>query len=523
MAFNITPGQPLAESTADEPDKIDDIALDLLHEIWQRYNDLDEFRAFLEGDPLGNEFEPDEEQQFNGMDQLRDMSRNNYAKLIVDATTDRLGIQGFRTTGGQGEFGDEEAMRLFTRDGMDSKAQEAMSLACGYRSAYLTVDPVSKRQQVIPPTNAAVIHDTVGEPVTAITIHRDRALQRQVLRVYSRDVNEMTGQAEGPVTMFVATKEDNRHLYDLTPRGLKLTRYDSEVELNYNMQKNWVWWKKVTKMPSRIPVTVLTNRDGRNEFELHTAVINRLNHMIYQRVIIATMQAFRQRAVKGNFPDTDPRTGKPIDYGDMFEAGPARLWLLPEGSEMWESTPPSFQDVLSSVKDDEKNLGAATYTPMNYFSDSVNASAEGTNMQRENYLSKIEDRKRRFGSGWKRHVSLLFELNDMADRSEEDKIEIIWAPSNVHTLTERVNAFASLTQNGVARKTALREGLGFTPKEIKRAEQESTEQALNNQIADAIKRSTPIERGAVNAVQGNANMQGTNAQTETAAREGGRS
>lgn len=493
MAYSIIPGEELQHSAAEEEEKVDDIAFDLLDELVARKPFLEESRAFLEGDPLGNEYEPDEDQQFNGMEQLRDMSRNNYAKLIVDATTDRLGILGFRTSGGSSEFGDDEAMRLFVRDGMDSRAQEAMGLACGYRTSYLAVDPLSKRQQVIPPTNASVINDISGEPIAAISVHRDRALGRQVLRVYTRGVNEMTGQAEGPVQMFVATKEDKRLRYD-NGLALKLTRYDSEVELNGNVRQGWVWWKQQNIDLTRIPITPLTNRDGRNEFELHQSVINRLNHMIYQRVIIATMQAFRQRAVKGNFPETDPKTGRKIDYEDMFEAGPARLWLLPQDADLWESNPPQFQDILNSVKEDRQDLASGTYTPISYFSDSVNNSAEGANLQRENYMSKIGDRRRRFGSGWKRHISIAFEANGMEDRASEDMIEVIWAPANILSLNERTQAFATMRQNGVSYKTALREGLGMTPTEAKRAIQEQSQEILSNTLTQAVQQATPLSK-----------------------------
>lgn len=506
MSYDVTPGQELQASASGEEQKVDDLAFDMLDELISRSEDLASHQAFLEAAPLGNEFEPDEEQQFNGMEQLRDMSRNNFAKLIVDATTDRLGIIGFRTSGGSGEYGDKEAMDLFERDGMDSKAQEAMGLACGYRNSYLLVDPNSGRQQVIPPTNASVINDTAGEPVVALTVNRDRALGRQILRIYTRSVNDLTGEAEGPVQMFIATKEDHP-LQSKYPRGVKLTRYDSEVELNRNIRVGWTWWKGTSPKVTRIPVTALTNRDGRNEFELHQPVINRLNHMIYQRVIIATMQAFRQRAIKGNFPAVDPKTGKSIDYGEMFESGPARLWLLPTDAEMWESQQTSFQDILLSVKDDLKDLASATYTPMSYFSDSVNNSAEGANLQRENYISKIEDRQRRFGAALRRHQSVLLELNGMVDRSDPTDIEVIWSPSHVYTLSERVQAFVSLKGVGMSTRTALREGLGMTPKEIKRAISEQTTESLSSQLTKGIHQATPLQKSSATGITAQPNQE----------------
>lgn len=494
MIFNVTPGEDVKFG---EGRHVDNIAIDLLAEVKSRLPELEEFQAYLEAAPLGNEYEPGPEHQFNGMEQLRDMSRNNYAKLIVDATADRLGILGFQTAASNDEFGDQVVAEAFEKDGMDSKAQEAMGLACGYRTSYLVVDPVTHRQLVIPPTGAAVMTDVNGEPVGAITVHHERALKRDVLRVYARPVNELTGEADGEVFMAIATKESTRRTRDLNPRlNLKLTRYDSEVPLNGAIETGWTWWKTPAIKVSRIPVTALNNRDGRNEFELHTDIINRINHMIFQRVIIATMQAFRQRAIIGDLPDFDPETGEKIDYAEMFLPGPDQLWKLPKESTFWESTPPSFQDILSAVDKDEKNLGSETYTPMNYFSDAVNSSAEGASLQRENYLSKIEDRKRRFGAAWTRHISILFESRGDKERSNAQELSVIWAPTNVDTLNERTAAFSSMRSTGLALSTSLREGMGFTPRQIKQAKQEATREAVDQRMMDAINQTTPLSKSS---------------------------
>jgi hypothetical protein len=82
------------------------------------------------------------------------------------------------------------------------------------------------------------------------------------------------------------------------------------------------------------------NRNGVGEFEPHLDVLDRINHMILQRMVIATMQAFRQRAIKGDtedMPDKDPETGEEIDYDDIFAADPGALWRLPKVRDMWES------------------------------------------------------------------------------------------------------------------------------------------------------------------------------------------
>ena len=221
--------------------------------------------------------------------------------------------------------------------------------------------------------------------------------------------------------------------------------------------------------------------------------------MIFQRVVIATMQAFRQRAVKGDFPEKDPETGEKIDYGELFESGPARLWTLPPEAEMWESTPPSFQDILASVKDDTRDLASQTYTPMTYFSNAENASAEGAQIQHQNYLGKVSDRRRRFGSGLERHISIYFEVIGDTERADVSRVEIIWDPLQMSTLTEQVSAFTSLKGSGMAFSTAARYALGMTPKEIRRAENERIQETLTAQLTESMNQTTPLQKSSFGA------------------------
>ncbi len=494
--YTVKPRQPI--DTSDQAGVPDKMIIRLLAEIASRYEDIMESKAFLENAPLGNEYEVTDEQSFNGLEQLRDMSRNNYAKLIVSATTDRLGILGFRTAEAQDETGDEEAMLAFEKDDMASRSVEAMGLACGYRTAYLVVDPLAKRQGVIPPTNGAVINDRFGEPVAALTLQRDRALNVDLARLYLREADPETGEAKGKVMMFTASRDlpDGWEKSRRFSRAVTVTKYDTEIPMDSRITNEWVWWKNTPLQIERIPVTTLANKDKKSEFEDHTDVINRLNHMIFQRVIIATMQAFRQRAVIGKFPKKDPTTGADIDYEGMFAAGPAQMWTLPEGASMWESTPPQFQDILTSVKDDTRDLASQTYTPMSYFSDSTNNSAEGAALQRENYISKVEDRRSRFAPRWRRHISIYFEAMEDPTRSEFNKLQVIWKPIQVESMTNRAAAYATLVTNGIAAKTAMREALGWTPTEINRANTEIIEKQLTDMVQSAMGQATPKERSS---------------------------
>lgn len=56
--------------------------------------------------------------------------------------------------------------------------------------------------------------------------------------------------------------------------------------------------------------------------------LDRINLLVLQRVQIAVLQAFRQRAIKGELPEKDA-AGNAIDYNVLFSSDPAALWQLP--------------------------------------------------------------------------------------------------------------------------------------------------------------------------------------------------
>lgn len=531
---NIVHGAELAP--ADEKKPVDQIVGDLLGEIKARRTKLLEDQAYIENFPVGNEYQPDEDQRFNGIEQLRNLSRTNYAHIITEAVTSKCSVEGFRTAVANDENGDKRVKELFDRDDMGFQVQDLISLASSYSRAYVYVDPSTGRQRVVPPNNAAVLLDAAGEPTAAVVVSRDRALNRDTLRVFIREVNSETGIAEGPLNYFIATREipgypiasssGEGNVYRKGTR-VRLTDRDYEVPLDGMFDKGWVWWKKAdTKGLTRVPVTALLCKDGKNEFEVAKESIDRANHMLFQRVIIITMQAFRQRAVKGNFPKRDAN-GRDIDYGQIFEPGPGSLWQLPEGADLWESQTTDIHQILDAVRADEKSIGAETKTPMNHFSDSVNNSAEGAASQKEAFYDKIEDRHKRYGSRLKRHISILLEANGEAERSRIEDLEVIWGSVESLSLVEKTAAFASLKGQGLSVKTALREGMKFKPEEVQRAVEEMNEDLLRNKMAESLSKPTPLAKSSVNGGQGNAkagasNPVGQTSESLTKAREEGR-
>lgn len=472
---------PSASVSRDDPPTPDWLLIHMLKKITYEEPRFKILRKYAEGDPPKADTPSSVDDEWAEFEQFRKKARTNYAELVVGACLDRTIILGFRTAAAGDEDGDKEAEKLWDANDMEVRSDRTNGDTFTYGRGYLLADPLSKRAKDFRPWQAYVMPDSVGDPVVALNIEHNSFENRDYAYVWERDRDEL-GMGTGKVHCHIAVRD----------REARLGEDKAEVPRGTYMSRNWTWWKTVVTELEMIPLIEFENRDGVGEFERHTDTLDRINHMLLQRVVIATMQAFRQRAIKGNFPRYDEK-GVEIDYDKLFPASPGALWLIPEDAEMWESAQTTIQDILASVKDDVRDLSATTRTPMTYFSpDAANGSAEGASLQREGYTSKIDDRKARMSGRWRRFMSLMFQINGDTTRAKLSEIEVIWTPTEVLSLSERYSAAsqAGLAQNPLSLKTIMREVLHFSPKQMRAAELERISQALTSAAA------TPVNGGS---------------------------
>jgi hypothetical protein len=437
--------------------------------------------------------------------------RSNFADVAVKARTDRLGIRTVRTAAGGDDDGDVQATRLLQASGLATAQGDLFRLVGTFGEAYTAVwaparagdwplitaedpremiaavDPADPRRLV---AALKLFHDDLAgmdyallwRPGRKVVAYRPR-------KARASGWLDAQGRVCAPRVTFSPGS------FDLSP----------DVDDPEAQALSEFLLRSETYALDDLPVRHHQARDGVGVFELHTDLLDRINHMILQRVVIATLQAFRQRAIElvEDLPEYDPATGQKVDYNDLFAADPGALWKLPVGAKIWESGQVDLSGILASVKDDVQHFGSVTATPFSMLSsDSVNQSAEGAQLTREGLVFAVEDLQRLETQPLVETLSLAFRMMpddvryaDGADRADVAGMAIDWLPAERYSLAERAQADSQALS--LPRRQKLARIWGLTPAEIDVAMGQAAEDAmlasLNGQPRD---RTSPAGTGS---------------------------
>lgn len=428
-------------------------------------------------------------------------SRTNFERVIVNAVLSRLRIRGIRTAVDSDEGGDAAAFtqwrkargKLFTLDA--HKMMLAMSLA------YIIVGKDADGGLLV----------TAEDPrlVTAITDPANPYKVLAALKLFHDDVADNdVAYLYLPGRLMVARKPRKRAPGSMDVRfNPAAWAWDLDIlndlgEIEYAGASGEIDWLSEPDgdggVTGLIPVVPFVNEDGMAEFEPFIPQIDRINQQILQRMTIATIQAFKQRAFKG-LPKNDPDTGELIDYDSIFVADPGAVWNIPLTAEIWESGQVDLSGILTAIRDDVKDLYGTSGTPAYLASpDAANASAEAASLQREQTTFKVESRQDRTEPSHDLVSELIFRTLGDAERSVPGTVEMIWAPVERFSMAEKANAIAQ-TKGVVPRYQQLTEIWGMDPAQADRAMSELTDDMiLDQQYAAGLKAATGATTNVTN-------------------------
>lgn len=400
-----------------------------------------------------------------GVKRLLELSRTNYAALSVQAPLERMKPTGFRTGAAGDRLGDKEAWRIWQANGLDTTAPMTFEASLSMSMGFMIVGPVN------PDIGAPLI---TPEDPREVTVETDPTNRRRVLaglKVFRDDV----------------AGTDRAYLY-LPGKVYRAKRRAGVADFRIPADTGGWEWDGEDELPfQQVPVVPFPcnprmNGVGVGEFERHTAVLDRINYLTLQGLEIATLQAFRQRAVKGDFPDHDEQ-GNPIDYDDIFSSEPGALWKLPATAELWESGAVDLRPLSAMTGDQVKSFAAVSGTPLFYITPEAPESAEGASLARERLLSKTSRHIVDASDPLEQVMSLAFRYAGDETRANREAMEVIWAPPGLHSLAEKADAAAKALASGMTWRKVMEDIWQLTPPEIEEMEAERRAEALMAQGA----------------------------------------
>lgn len=217
-----------------------------------------------------------------------------------------------------------------------------------------------------------------------------------------------------------------------------------------------------------VPVYIFDRRDGMGLIEPHLDVLDRINAGKLQRLSIAAIQAFKQRALKkqpGVEMSEVDESGNPIDWQSVFEPAPGALWDLPAGIDIWESPSTDLTPLMNAEKADARDFAAATGTPIVMLQpDAANQSAAGAHATTQQQVDACESdiSRIRLAAASAMAAALRFEGVDIGD----DTVEVDFESPAWTTLGEKLDAFTKAVSSGVSIATAQKLILGWTQEQI---------------------------------------------------------
>lgn len=401
-------------------------------------------------------------------------SRTNFERLIVGAVLSRLWVAGIRTAVDSDEGGDADAFTTWKRARMKLVTLDALKMMLAMGRSYMIVGKDAEGDALV----------TAEDPrqITAITDPANPYKVLAALKLFHDSLNDLD-----VAYLYLPGRRLVAHRQQRSKRLLPATRFSAEA---------WQWDAESldggaipelqqrtvngVNLPAMVCVIPFENEDGMAEFEPYLDVIDRINQQILQRMTIATVQAFKQRAFKG-LPVSDPKTGERIDWDSIFVADPGAIWNVPASVEIWESGVVDLQPILLAIRDDIKDLAATSGTPLYTVTpDAAQGSAEGASLQREQITFKVRSRQDRTEPAHELAAELLFRMSGDDRRGQPRSAEIMWGRIDLPSMAERANAIAQ-TKGVMSRYSQLIEIWGMTPEQADRNMSELTSDMITDQ------------------------------------------
>jgi hypothetical protein len=364
---------------------------------------------------------------------------DNWCDLVVDASAERLRVEGFRF--GPDASADDDAWTIWQRNGLDAESDMAHTDAIKLGTTYALVGP-----------------DDGGKAQIQVEA-ADKAI------VY---VDPAQGRHRLAGLRYWCDEWGVEHCALYLPTKVYWWRRASE---------NSQWLEDVGSGENPLGVVpliplanspTLANRLGRSDIERVIPLQDAVNKLCGDMIVASEFAAFPQRWATGIEIPTNPETGERMAAN--FLGGADRVWAVESDQAHFGNF--LVSDLTTYVRAIEmliQHVAAQTRTPPHYLLGSSGSFPSGESLKatETGLVAKVHRKQLSFGEGWEEAMRLAFAVEGDAKRSSQIDVETIWANPESRIVGETVDAAVKLASIGVPRP-ALWEYIGASPQQIAR-------------------------------------------------------
>jgi Phage portal protein, SPP1 Gp6-like len=364
---------------------------------------------------------------------------DNWCQIVVDASVERLKVDGFRAGGDTSD----EAWAIWQRNALDVESTIAHTEAGKSGHVYLLVDPNGEDGPRI----------TVETPLQVIVASDPGDRRRRVAAL--KRWNDDSGRGYATV-----------YLPDY------VLKYESEKPLRESTEVEWVPRRDAEAIVPNtlgvVPVIRMENkpglhgRPGTSDLEPAIPLQNAVNKLCTDLLVASEYGAFPQRVISGIEVPRDADTGKPLPLssGEQLQAALNRVWRLENpDSKVWNLSAADLSNYVKAVEMFIQHLAAQTRTPPHYLlGQVVNASGNALKVAEAGLVSKCEGKILYFSDAWEEAMALALGV-------AQADCEALWKSPERTSATELSDAAVKKQSVGVPKQVLWRE-LGYSPAQI---------------------------------------------------------
>ena len=384
---------------------------------------------------------------------LMRMGVTNWVKLVADAPSERLEVTGFRFSGSP--EADGLAWKIWQTNHLDADAQLVHDNALITGQSFVLVDPFMVE---------------AGMPV--ITCEHSSEMIVSYVPGSRRKV---------AAALKMWTDSDTEYATLYLPDLIFKWQQGADGSTSWEPRQaegdsDWPLPNPLGEVPVR---EVAANRSlrpakfggGIGEFETVLPIQDRINKTIFDRLVTAEFQAFRQRWAVGWSPEVDPNTGLPRP-DQILKASQSFLWTFdadPSEVKLGEFSTTDFTSFIKATEADVNAMAAISKTPPHYLLGAmVNISGDALTAAESGLSSKTRKHARNFGEVWEDVMRLALRVVNEDELAADMQSEVIWGDIEHRTWGEQVDAVLKMQALGVPREALWSRLPSVSPQDIVR-------------------------------------------------------